>query len=715
MKTFFRALCIVIAFPFALSSSANGQGTQVLEATAADVTAGVKGAPYYVSPRRFIGFGTVAGPASATDNAIPRFDGTTGKLLQNSVLLVADTTGALSGFTTGAGVTFHGGGTLTGASGALTLAAGGTAQNIVLTPSTTGIVNTGAAFTATGNITGGNLTTGGLVSATGNVTGGNLTTVGLVSATGNVTGGNLTTGGLVSATGNVTGGNLTTGGLVSATGNITGGNITTAGALSAGSINGSVTLGASGPQLSSSIVARAPSQGTIQDGTSGSTIGTISAFGSTDFSFSAWINPTSYTAARYIIGGAASSFAFYIHTDGKLTAIKMGGAALTASTTVLTAGKWVHVAYTRVDSTDVGTYYVNGIAAGTNTDANDYTTACTLLGSTTNLTTTPFLGTIAGPYPYNRALSAAQVLSLYESGAPAGADNHGVAIGALSPSASLNGYSTAWTTEVAPADTTSFSYSDATESKSGIRTRIPVAMTAGKRYRISFTPTFAQLASLQLYTESAAYTGAVELSASLTSGSVNTFEFVASTTLTGIMFIAGTNATDVDHTFSATGIAVTSIGLLLAPDATATGNGYQLHDVSRTTGPWADITIPATGVTFALPSARGNFVRATLTWAGTHEAKSLLGQVALPSNAVITSIVTTASAGSSGDGLTVGSVTTPALFVAANVYTTAKKVHTLAAQLPAGTATNDLSVVLDPDTANYTGTIQVSINYVLAQ
>ena len=43
--------------------------------------------------------GDVVGPASATDNAIARFDTTTGKLLQNSVVTVSDT-GAATGFTT---------------------------------------------------------------------------------------------------------------------------------------------------------------------------------------------------------------------------------------------------------------------------------------------------------------------------------------------------------------------------------------------------------------------------------------------------------------------------------------------------------------------------------------------------------------------------------------------------------------------------------------
>jgi hypothetical protein len=48
--------------------------------------------------------GDVAGPTASTDNAIVRFDGTTGKLVQNSVVTIADTTGNMAGVgTLGAG------------------------------------------------------------------------------------------------------------------------------------------------------------------------------------------------------------------------------------------------------------------------------------------------------------------------------------------------------------------------------------------------------------------------------------------------------------------------------------------------------------------------------------------------------------------------------------------------------------------------------------
>lgn len=44
--------------------------------------------------------GDVVGPASSTDNAIARYDSTTGKLLQNSVVTIADTTGNVAGLGT---------------------------------------------------------------------------------------------------------------------------------------------------------------------------------------------------------------------------------------------------------------------------------------------------------------------------------------------------------------------------------------------------------------------------------------------------------------------------------------------------------------------------------------------------------------------------------------------------------------------------------------
>lgn len=82
--------------------------------------------------------GDVVGPASATDNAIARFDGTTGKLIQNSAVTVADTTGDIVGGTYN-GLTVSTGtntATLTRGTAALTWNTSGTLGSAAFTAST---------------------------------------------------------------------------------------------------------------------------------------------------------------------------------------------------------------------------------------------------------------------------------------------------------------------------------------------------------------------------------------------------------------------------------------------------------------------------------------------------------------------------------------------------------------------------------------------------
>jgi hypothetical protein len=73
----------------AYAFTAAGTTGQVLTATTGS-------APTWATPTNV---GDVVGPASATDNAIARFDGTTGKLIQNSTVIIDDT-GATTGVTT---------------------------------------------------------------------------------------------------------------------------------------------------------------------------------------------------------------------------------------------------------------------------------------------------------------------------------------------------------------------------------------------------------------------------------------------------------------------------------------------------------------------------------------------------------------------------------------------------------------------------------------
>jgi hypothetical protein len=102
-----------------------------------------------------------------------------------------------------------------------------------------------------------------------------------------------------------------------------------------------------------------------------------------------------------------------------------------------------------------------------------------------------------------------------------------------------------------------------------------------------------------------------------------------------------------------------------------------------------------------------------ISWNGTHEAKRIFGSAGRVHNGNIRilSIVTKATVASSGSGLTVGTTTSNNRYVTANTFTTAKKVHTLANVLPASTAVNDCDFLIDPDTANYTGAITVTVRY----
>jgi hypothetical protein len=125
------------------------------------------------------GSGDVVGPASATDNALARFDGTTGKLIQNSVVTVDDTTGNMAGVGT-----LTVGGALTYGSVTLTNNVTGTGKMVLDsspilvtpnlgTPST--LVGTNITGTASG-LTAGTVTTN--ANLTGDVTSvGNATTI----------------------------------------------------------------------------------------------------------------------------------------------------------------------------------------------------------------------------------------------------------------------------------------------------------------------------------------------------------------------------------------------------------------------------------------------------------------------------------------------------------------------------------------------------------
>ena len=135
------------------------------------------------------------GPSSSTDNAVVRFDGTTGKVVQNSVVTIADTTGDVAGV-----------GALT-ASGNLTLS-GGTANGVLylngskVATSGSAVTYNGTTFSTSADASVNGLTVGrgagavstntavGASALAANTTGGSLTAVGYQAGYSNTTGTN---------------------------------------------------------------------------------------------------------------------------------------------------------------------------------------------------------------------------------------------------------------------------------------------------------------------------------------------------------------------------------------------------------------------------------------------------------------------------------------------------------------------------------------------
>ena len=355
------------------------------------------------------------------------------------------------------------------------------------------------------------------------------------------------------------------------------------------SLTGNITspdhiFGTSGPSAKSSIAARAARQGLVFDGTANATV-SVAAFASTDFSVFTWINVTSFSAARSIIGGGTGAFVFSVNTSGALVVGKYGSADLAVSTTTLTAGKWTLVGYVRSGTT--GTYYIDGIAAGTTSDSYNYTAVDSQIGANGGGASI-FLGTIDPVYPYNRALTAAEVVSLYESGVPAGSDyntasNTSIITGDNSTFASDTGY---WTKSSA-----TIGSGVCTLSAGGYIYKSSFYSGVGRRYRLVVTINSIVSGNLQVNIGNSAVniTGA-------TAPGTYTFEYAVESPGTAPLAIAATTGQIVIDN-----VLVYPLGLLLAPDAGQAGGGLTWYDTS---GNAANITLPATGVSWNVPSSQ---------------------------------------------------------------------------------------------------------------
>ena len=380
------------------------------------------------------------------------------------------------------------------------------------------------------------------------------------------------------------------------------------GAVTAPSVTATTTLADQGGTISAQRNGLAPRQGLVQDGTLASTT-SVAALGSTDFTLGGWVRQTAAATAG-LIAGNASSIALYILSNGTLRADKLGAGSNTASTGTVPVGSDSFVLYVRSGAT--GTYYINGIAAGTSSDSFNYSTAIGFIGGDT-ASTNVLNGKII-PVVYNRALSAAEVLALYQSGAPAKADYPSQIAGTALITGNSSTFASgvgSWVVQGAAsvANTTNkMSVTGVASATDGTKIAVFAASSPNK-YRLTVT-----ISNLVGGTTIGVLDAGANQVGSLVNG-VNTLEFTNANTGGSNLFLVR-GASGAVTAFDIAAVTLTPLGLLLAPDSNNAGAGLEWLDVS---GNRAHIVLPTSGVSWSLPSSQQIVIEASTATNGNQQ------------------------------------------------------------------------------------------------
>ena len=512
--------------------------------------------------------------------------------------------------------------------------------------------------------------------------------------------------------------------------------------------------------------ALAPRGGVFFDGTSGAKIMstlTGQVIGTDSFSFSVMfrvptVAPVSadYGGIMLLASSATSPNAVYyvarlhLDSDGKLyfTLNEPGGTGFIAKVRTLSSvvatlgGKFVHVVVVRNAAGNAGTIYINGVASSESVAG--YTGSWQTIAVTSTYLHFGYDGT--GGYNtanllltcaslYNLALDAASVLEIYELG------------GAVPERFKFGTQANRFPT----GNVLSLGASDADVATGGNPNGTTWARTVGARtgglggfYNKITGSGWATWFHWSLGLSATSATYAVRFWARLNAGTTGNGLSVglgvqggsilaysprqavtstwtqythilpiptAKTATLGMMAFdsqfSGSFDIDIDD------VEVIPLGAVAHYDADLDGIGYQLHDQSTNK---LDAWVSASGVAWTKPRREG-YLRTTLTWAGTHESKYLSGEpissVCMPVTAIVTGVTTKSSAASSGSGLSIAAEWNSANLVALNAFSTTKKIHALlGGAVPNGN--NDPRFTrygIDPDTVNFTGSIDVELRY----
>lgn len=144
-------------------------------------------------------------------------------------------------------------------------------------------------------------------------------------------------------------------------------------------------------------------------------LGDVTALKNSVFTWSAWINPTTYAGSeRSIIGGSSNIARFSVASDGTLTLVQTGVSTLASTTATVPLGAWSHVAVS-YDASGNYVFYINGVnvKSGTNLVTFTFTGANFTIGQ---VSTNYFNGKIDEVRAYNRVLTAGEIQALYDQG-----------------------------------------------------------------------------------------------------------------------------------------------------------------------------------------------------------------------------------------------------------------------------------------------------------
>jgi hypothetical protein len=360
--------------------------------------------------------------------------------------------------------------------------------------------------------------------------------------------------------------------------------------VSASVIASDATLGSGGPNATSSITARQIAPGLVFSGVAGATVNVTPG---SKWTLAFWAKPETISGNRGIldVSNPYGGICYFKGPDGGKPQI-YNGTKYIQSTAVPVAGQeslWVF-------STDgtTGTWYKDGIAAGSDTDGGAYAQAIEKIGSE-QLTPSYFAGTLRVAI-YNRALTAAEVKSLYESG-PSGADfnNAGTQLltsqeqtftGGVGSWLALNGVASNPSNNLVITGPTSSVYFGA---------QIDKQLQTGHKYRLELTASVSDGSFTFLV-------NSTTIGTVTTSPTAFSVEFIEDSTSAGNMVLALLNPDTTQRTITIDSVSLTPLGLVLANDYSV-GSGLTVPPLNGTSG---TITLPASGVTWSQPN--GNLI-----------------------------------------------------------------------------------------------------------